>query len=52
MKQAVMWRVVKEDTVLGGVALKAGEPLLLRYGSANRDAATMVWRPPLEQPPK
>jgi cytochrome P450 len=34
-----MWRVVKEDTVLGGVALKAGEPLLLRYGSANRDAA-------------
>lgn len=34
-----MWRVVKEDTVLGGVALKAGEPMLLRYGSANRDAA-------------
>jgi cytochrome P450 len=34
-----MWRVVREDTVLGGVALKAGEPLLLRYGSANRDAA-------------
>lgn len=25
--------------MLGGVALKAGEPLLLRYGSANRDAA-------------
>jgi len=34
-----MWRVVKEDTVLGGVALKAGEPMLLRYGSANRDPA-------------
>jgi len=34
-----MWRVVKDDTVLGGVALKAGEPMLLRYGSANRDAA-------------
>lgn len=34
-----MWRVVKEDTVLGGVALKAGEPMLLRYGSANRDTA-------------
>lgn len=34
-----MWRVVKEDTALGGVPLKAGEPLLLRYGSANRDAA-------------
>ena len=34
-----MWRVVKEDTVLGGVALKAGEAMLLRYGSANRDPA-------------
>lgn len=34
-----MWRIVKEDTVLGGVALKAGEPMLLRYGSANRDTA-------------
>jgi len=34
-----MWRVVKEDTELGGVALKAGEPMLLRYGSADRDAA-------------
>ncbi|QIG53791.1 cytochrome P450 [Altererythrobacter sp. BO-6] len=34
-----MWRIVKEDTVLGGVALKAGEPMLLRYGSANRDCA-------------
>ncbi len=34
-----MWRIVKEDTVLGGVELKAGEPMLLRYGSANRDAA-------------
>lgn len=34
-----MWRVVKEDTELGGVALKAGEPMWLRYGSANRDEA-------------
>ena len=34
-----MWRIVKEDTVLGGVELKAGEPLLIRYGSANRDEA-------------
>lgn len=34
-----MWRVVKEDTVLGGVPLKAGEAMLLRYGSANRDGA-------------
>lgn len=32
-----MWRIVKEDTVLGGVELKAGEPMLIRYGSANRD---------------
>jgi len=32
-----MWRIVKEDTLLGGVELKAGEVLLLRYGSANRD---------------
>ncbi|GAB5489599.1 MAG: cytochrome P450 [Parasphingorhabdus sp.] len=32
-----MWRIVKEDTELGGVALKAGEPMLIRYGSANRD---------------
>lgn len=32
-----MWRVVKEDTELGGVALRAGEPMLVRYGSANRD---------------
>lgn len=34
-----MWRVVGEDTELGGVKLKAGEPMLLRYGSANRDEA-------------
>ena len=32
-----MWRIVKEDTALGGVELKAGEPMLIRYGSANRD---------------
>jgi cytochrome P450 len=32
-----MWRVVKEDCVLGGVDLHAGEPMLLRYGAANRD---------------
>jgi cytochrome P450 len=34
-----MWRVVREDTELGGVPLRAGEPMLLRYGSANRDEA-------------
>jgi cytochrome P450 len=32
-----MWRVVVENTVLGGVELKAGEPMLVRYGSANLD---------------
>lgn len=33
-----MWRVATTDTELGGVPLKAGELILLRYGSANRDA--------------
>lgn len=33
-----MWRIVREDIRLGGVDLRAGETLLLRYGSANRDA--------------
>jgi cytochrome P450 len=32
-----MWRVVKQDAVLGGVHIPAGSTLLLRYGSANRD---------------
>lgn len=32
-----MWRIVKEDTELGGLSLRAGDVLLLRYGSANRD---------------
>jgi len=32
-----MWRVVAQDTELGGVALKAGEPMLLRFGAADRD---------------
>jgi cytochrome P450 len=32
-----MWRIVKEDTSLGGVQLQSGDVLLLRYGSANRD---------------
>ncbi len=34
-----MWRLVKQDTQLGGHSLKAGEILLVRYGSANRDEA-------------
>lgn len=32
-----MWRVVKQDATLGGVAIPAGSQLLLRFGSANRD---------------
>ena len=30
-------RVVTKDTELGGVPLKAGDMLMLRYGAANRD---------------
>ena len=36
---AGMWRVVKADTELGGVELKAGTMLQLRYSAANRDPA-------------
>jgi cytochrome P450 len=32
-----MWRVVKQDTVLGGVTIPAGSTALLRFGSGNRD---------------
>lgn len=32
-----MWRVATADTEIGGVALKKGELVLLRYGSGNRD---------------
>lgn len=32
-----MWRVVKQDTELGGVAIKAGAMVHLRYAAANRD---------------
>ncbi|WP_095012644.1 cytochrome P450 [Tsuneonella mangrovi] len=34
---AGMWRLVKEDTELGGVSIPAGAMLQLRYASANRD---------------
>jgi cytochrome P450 len=34
-----MWRKVKRDSVLGGVAIPAGSMLLLRFASANRDGA-------------
>jgi cytochrome P450 len=36
---ANMWRVVKEDTELGGVAIPKGAFLLVRFASANRDEA-------------
>jgi cytochrome P450 len=32
-----MWRVVKQDAEIGGVAVKRGEIMLVRYGSGNRD---------------
>jgi len=34
-----MWRVVTQDTEVGGVPVKEGDLLLLRFGSANRDDA-------------
>jgi cytochrome P450 len=34
-----MWRVVKEDTELGGVAIPQGSMVLVRFASANRDEA-------------
>lgn len=34
---ANMWRVVKQETELGGVTLPQGSFVLLRYASANRD---------------
>lgn len=34
-----MWRVVTQDTEVGGVAVKEGDLMLLRFGSANRDDA-------------
>ncbi|QFT76247.1 cytochrome P450 [Erythrobacter sp. THAF29] len=34
---AGMWRIVKQDTELGGVELSAGTVVQLRYAAANRD---------------
>jgi cytochrome P450 len=34
-----MWRVAVEDAEVGGVPIRKGEMVLLRYGSGNRDAA-------------
>ena len=36
---AGLWRVVRHDTELGGVPLKAGSMLMLRFAAANRDPA-------------
>jgi len=36
---AGMWRVVKQDTELGGVTMPAGSVAQLRYAAANRDPA-------------
>ena len=34
-----MWRVATRDTEIGGVPIKKGEMILVRYGSGNRDPA-------------
>ena len=34
-----MWRVATRDAEIGGVPVKQGDMILVRYGSANRDAA-------------
>lgn len=34
-----LWRVIKRDAEIGGVAVKAGGMLMLRYAAANRDPA-------------
>jgi cytochrome P450 len=36
---AGMWRVVKQDAEIGGMAVRAGTMLHLRYAAANRDPA-------------
>ncbi len=36
---AGMWRMVKQDAEIGGMAVKAGTLLHLRYAAANRDPA-------------
>jgi cytochrome P450 len=36
---AGLWRVVKHDTELGGVPVKGGTMLMLRFAAANRDPA-------------
>jgi len=35
---AQMWRICKEDTQVGGVLIPAGATMMIKFGSANRDA--------------
>jgi len=37
-----MWRTVARDVELGGVALRKGEMVFLRFGSGDRDEATFA----------
>ena len=37
-----MWRTVAKDAELGGVALRKGEMIFLRFGSGDRDEATFA----------
>lgn len=39
---AGLWRVVKRDAMLGGVEIKAGSMMMLRFAAANRDPARFV----------
>jgi cytochrome P450 len=37
-----MWRVATREAEIGGVTVQAGDKILVRYGSANRDASHFV----------
>jgi cytochrome P450 len=37
-----MWRVAKQDTDIAGLPVRAGDLILLRYGSGNRDEAHLA----------
>jgi cytochrome P450 len=39
---AGMWRIVKQDTELGGMAIPAGSVVQLRYAAANRDPSKFL----------
>ena len=44
-----MWRVATRDAEIGGVPVKAGEMILVRYGSGNRDPAPLRRPGPLRR---